>query len=188
MIKKAILFTQTYNMHKFVQFFLVLTLSVLSANAFAKIYSYKGANGEIVFSNTKPSSTNYKSLTLRHENIIKNNFLQVPKKNLNYPTFTNKYKKVENKDLTRNNVTITHPNDYDIFTRYQTMQVTTDPILIAKDNPMFYLDNVELPGIYINRYWLIPTPVDDGINRLEINGTFHNGTTIHSNVAVFSKG
>ena len=182
--------------HKNVFSVIVCILSFLSLSKAAdtKVYSWRAENGNVVFSEEKPSNdVDYKIIEVGQPTVIdtktqqnttddkpvKINQSDVAK--LATSELAEKNKEVleesQNADL---NVEITSPaNDANIFTKEDKIAISTNPQIASNDSPTFIINGSAIPATYEDKQWKIvrPTP---GENKLSISGRTAQGNEIKS--------
>lgn len=182
--------------HKNIFSVIICILSFLSfaKAADTKVYSWRAENGNVVFSEEKPSDdVDYKIIevgqptvidtkapqNLGNDKPVKINQSDVAK--LATSELAEKNKEVleegQNADLS---VQITSPaNDANIFTKEDKIAISTNPQIASNDSPTFIINGSAIPATYEDGQWKIARPTP-GENKLSISGRTAQGNEIKS--------
>ncbi|AJI54289.1 DUF4124 domain-containing protein [Francisella philomiragia] len=185
------------NFHKIILLFLITSFTFISFVQAANptIYSWRSENGNVVFSEEKPSDgTDYKIIevgqptvvdTKASQDMISNQPVEIKQSDiskLNNSSLAEKNKEVldENQGTGDLNVQITSPaNDANIFTKEDKLAVSTNPAISADDKPTFIVNGTVMPATFEDGQWKIARPTP-GENKLTIAGQTSAGNEIKS--------
>ena len=158
------------------------------------IYSWRAENGNVVFSETKPSGDiDYKVVSVNKPTVIDTKTPQNSADGKHVKIEQSDIEKLENSKLANENkqvldeaqgstyeVTITSPSeDENKFTKEQEIPITTSPSLSADDKPVFMVNGSSVPSKFEDGGWKIPRP-NPGENKISVAGTTANGKEIQS--------
>ncbi|AJI74690.1 hypothetical protein BZ13_900 [Francisella philomiragia subsp. philomiragia ATCC 25015] len=186
------------NFHKIILLYVIScsTFISLAQAANPTIYSWRSENGNVVFSEEKPSDdTDYKIIevgqptvvdTKASQDMISNQPVKIKQSDiskLNNSSLAEKNKEVldENQGTTGDlSVQITSPaNDANIFTKEDKLAISTNPAISADDKPTFIVNGTVMPATFEDDQWKIARPTP-GENKLTIAGQTAAGNQIKS--------
>jgi hypothetical protein len=177
----------------------ILMLVITSSFSIAQtdnptIYSWRAENGNMVFSETKPSSDiDFKVVSVGKPTVIDTKAPQKSTDGKDVKIEQSDIEKLANSKLAEENkqaleeaqgstyeVTITSPSESENkFTKEEEIAIITNPTISGSDKPIFMINGSSVPGKYKNGKWLIPRP-NPGENNISVAGVTEDGKDIHS--------
>jgi len=159
------------------------------------IYSWRAENGNMVFSENKPTSDiDYKVVSVGKPTVVDTKTPQKSADGKDVKIDQSDIEKLANSKLADENkevlekaqsileVTITSPvedNGSNKFSKEGKIEILTSPKLSADDKPVFKLDGTASPSQYEGGHWIIPRPTP-GEKSITISGTTADGKEIKS--------
>ncbi|ALB01299.1 hypothetical protein ACH24_00445 [Francisella persica ATCC VR-331] len=172
----------------------ILSFLSLAKAADTKVYSWRDENGNVVFSEEKPSDeVDYKIIEVGQPTVIDTKTQQNPTNDKPVKINQSDVAKLATSELAEKNkevleegqnadfnVEITSPANYaNIFTKEGKIAISTNPHIASNDSPTFIINGSAIPATYEDGQWKIARPAP-GENKLSISGRTTQGNEIKS--------
>ncbi|AJC49444.1 DUF4124 domain-containing protein [Allofrancisella guangzhouensis] len=172
--------------------FIIITLTNTLAQAETEVYSWRAENGNVVFSETKPSEDiDYKIINVGQPTVVDTKSPEDSKGDEVVKIEQNDIQKLNNSQLAEENkqvlkenqndldIQVTSPADEaNIFTKETYIPIKTNPALTANDKPTFIVNGNSVSASFENGYWQIARPTP-GKNEIIISGQTADGRNIN---------